>query len=81
MPTALTAVDVPTPFKNSCVVGQGAKGDGKLVTGVVVIEVAMVKVRSQGKVCLARIWFQAKSGIDCGFRQLQATRRVIEPSK
>src|SRR6266516_5089826 len=53
VPTALPAVDVPTPFKNSCVVRQGANGDGELVKGVVVIEVAVVKVRSQGKVRLA----------------------------
>src|SRR6266700_7090893 len=81
MPTALPAVDVPTPFKNSCIVRQGALGDGELVTGVVVIEIAVVKVRSQGKVRFARIRFQSKSGIDCGFCQLQATRRVIEPLK
>src|SRR5206468_12056055 len=71
MPTVLPAVDVPSPFKNSCVVGQGATGDGELVTGVVVIEVAMVKMHSEGKVCVSRIWFQWKSGIDCGLRQRQ----------
>src|SRR5207237_4585398 len=26
-------------------------------------------------------WLQVRSGIDCGFPQLQATRRVIEPIK
>src|SRR5438876_2774297 len=81
MPTALTAVDESSPFKNSCIVGQGAGGDGELVTGVVVIKVAMVKVPCEGEVHLARIWLQAKSGIDRGFRQLQATRGVIEPKK
>src|SRR5213076_1462983 len=77
MPTVLPAVDVPSPFKNSRVVGQGAGGDGELVTGVVVIEVAMVKMPSQGKVCVSRIWFQAKSGIYCSIRQLQTAGRVI----
>src|SRR5437867_3975258 len=81
LPTALTTVDESSPFKNSCIVGQGADGDGELATGVGVIEIAVVKVRSQGKVRFARIRFQSKSGIDCGFCQLQATRRVIEPVK
>src|SRR5207244_1495929 len=71
MPTVLPAVDVSSPFKNSRVVGQGAGGDRKLVTGVVVVEVAMVKMPSQGKVCVSRIWFQSKSGIYCSIRQLQ----------
>src|SRR5437588_12880358 len=44
MPTALTAVDEPTPFKNSCVVGQGTDGDGELIPGVVVIQVAWVQM-------------------------------------
>ena len=80
-PTVLATVDVSTPFKDSRVVGQRADGDGELVTGVVVIKIAVVKVRSQGKVRLARIRFQSEGGIDCGFRQLQATRRVIEAFK
>src|SRR5437667_12632839 len=77
MPTVLPAVNVSTPFKNSRVVGQGAGGDGELVTGVVVIKVAMVKMPSQGKVCASRIWFQSKSGIYCSIRQLQTAGRVI----
>src|SRR5207248_9529915 len=68
MPTALTAIDVSTPFKNSCIVGQGADGDGELVTGSVVIKVAVVKVLSQGEVRLPRLWFHAKGGIDCRLR-------------
>src|SRR6266542_920912 len=46
MPTALPAVDIASPFKNPCTVGQGTERDGELVTGSVVIEVAVVKVRS-----------------------------------
>src|SRR5207248_11731612 len=53
IPTALTPVDVSSPFKNSCVVWQGASGEGELVTGVVVIKVAVVQVPCQGKVHLA----------------------------
>src|SRR5260370_20671760 len=30
VPTALTTVDESSPFKNSCIVGQGADGDGEL---------------------------------------------------
>src|SRR5215475_14013175 len=44
MPTVLTAVDEPAPLENLCLVGQGTDGDRELVTRVVVIQGAMVKV-------------------------------------
>src|SRR5205809_798113 len=53
VPTVLTTVDVSTQFRNSCIVGQGACCDSQLITGSVVIEVVVVKMISQGKVCFA----------------------------
>ena len=61
MPTPLSSIDVPTPFKDSCIVGHRAHGDGQFAPGTIVIEVAVVKMHSQGEVRLTRIWSQSKS--------------------
>jgi len=41
-----------------------------------VIEIAVVKVRREGKVRFARIRFQSKSGIDCGILPTPGDWRV-----
>src|SRR5437867_2988177 len=60
IPMVLTAIDVSDPFKNSCIVGQGTYGDSELVTGAIVIKIAVVKVRTQSEVRLAGLWFDTK---------------------
>jgi hypothetical protein len=64
-------------LKDAHVVGEAATGYIQLVPRAVVIEVTVIIVVSQGEVSFARIWLQAKGGIDGGFRQLEALRGAI----
>src|SRR6266436_1697933 len=79
MPAPLSSIDHGAQMKNSHVIWQGAGGHGQLVTGVVVVEVAPVKMSRQRKVRIGRIRFQMESGIDRSLRQGQPVGRMIQP--
>ena len=61
--------------------GQGAEGNGQLVAGSVVIEVAVVKMVSQRRSALRLNLVQAKSGMDCRLCQGEAVGRAIIASE
>jgi len=77
----LTTVDESSHSKIRALVGKGRNGDGDARTGVGVSEIAVVKVRSEGKVRFARIRFQSKAELYCGFATPGDSAVYYEPVK